>query len=367
MKNIMLAVTGLNPQVITEALYALYHEGRPVHAIHIITTRTGKDAIFADLLSPLDGRLAAFFTEYEIDPATMDCGPHTLHVLKNKNGVELDDIVDAEDNEILLTQCMDLTFRFTKPPDTAVFFLVAGGRKTMTSCLTLAAQLYGRPQDRIYHVLVTPEFENSRDFWYPPRKPVPITLYNEKKEPCTKSTAYAAIELISIPFVSVRDRLAGEMLDAPRQPADLLGTMIRDDPKMLYIKLVESKVIFNGREMDMYPAHLALYAFFAEIRKNSLPGSDCFIDTNQVYAGRATINRFYSRIAGAKALDEMSRSGIASLNQENFNSYKSKIRQALARTYGQAVLADLEISSVGKRLKTRYGIRLDRERIVIEG
>ena len=29
--------------------------------------------------------------------------------------------------------------------------------------------LYGRPQDRIYHVLVSPEFESSGVFFYPPR------------------------------------------------------------------------------------------------------------------------------------------------------------------------------------------------------
>ena len=36
MKNILLAVVGLTPQVITEALYALHQEGRAVNAIHII-------------------------------------------------------------------------------------------------------------------------------------------------------------------------------------------------------------------------------------------------------------------------------------------------------------------------------------------
>lgn len=363
MKNILLAVCGLAPQVVTEALYALYHEGRRVDGIHFITTRVGKEMLFSSLLAPADGMLTAFFAEYGIDPAAVDCGPHTLHVLKDGNGAELDDIIDAEDNESLLALCMELAFRFTKSPDTAVFFLVAGGRKTMTSCLTLAAQLYGRPRDRIYHVLVSPEFEGSRDFWYPPRQAVPVTLYNDRKEPYVKSTAYAAIELISIPFVSVRDRLAADMLDGPRLPADLLGSLIRDEPKTLLVDLDEGKIIYGCREMDLYPSHLALYAFFAEIRKNSPPGSDCFIDIGRVYAGQAAINRFYSRIAGPRPNGGKRKSGITALDQENFNSYKSKIRQALARAYGQAALADLEISSEGGRPDTRYGIRLDRNRI----
>lgn len=127
MKNIMLAVVGINPQVITEALYGLYHAGRSVDSIHLITTRAGKDQIFTHLLSPYDGKMAAFMQEYNIDPAAIDCGPHTVHVLKKQSGVEIDDIVDEDDNEILLNTCLKLAFQFTARSDCAVFFLVAGG------------------------------------------------------------------------------------------------------------------------------------------------------------------------------------------------------------------------------------------------
>ncbi|MBW2021016.1 MAG: TIGR02584 family CRISPR-associated protein, partial [Deltaproteobacteria bacterium] len=47
MKNILLAVTGLSPQVITETLFALHQQNRTVDAIHIITTRQGKEKINA--------------------------------------------------------------------------------------------------------------------------------------------------------------------------------------------------------------------------------------------------------------------------------------------------------------------------------
>ncbi|MFB3926224.1 MAG: CRISPR-associated ring nuclease [Syntrophales bacterium] len=47
MKNILLAVVGLSPQVITEILFALHQQDRKVDAIHIITTRKGKEQINA--------------------------------------------------------------------------------------------------------------------------------------------------------------------------------------------------------------------------------------------------------------------------------------------------------------------------------
>lgn len=38
----------------------------------------------------------------------------------------------------------------------------------MSACMMVAAQLYGQPRDRVYHVLVSPEFESSSVFFYPP-------------------------------------------------------------------------------------------------------------------------------------------------------------------------------------------------------
>ncbi|GBE12367.1 CRISPR-associated protein [bacterium BMS3Abin13] len=372
MKNIMLAVVGLNPQVITEALYGLYHAGRRVDSIHLITTRAGKDRIFTHLLSPYDGKMAAFMKEYNIDQAAIDCGPHTVHVLKKQSGVEIDDIVDEDDNEILINTCLKLAFQFTGRPDCAVFFLVAGGRKTMTSCLTLAAQLYGRPQDRIYHVLITPEFESSRDFWYPPKISRPVTLFDKERKPYVRETKYAAINLINIPFVSVRERFSADLLSTPHTPADLMAALIQDDPKMLLIRLAEGKIVFGGREMDMYPAHMALYGFFAEIKKNCTQEhncrdcTDCFVDTSRIFSGQDKISRIYSQVARPKQFDEMSATGITALDQENFNSYKSKIRKSMIRRFGNGLAINLEISATGERPLTRYGIRLDKSRIRIE-
>jgi len=158
-KNILLAVTGLSPQVITETLYGLHQNARKVDAIHVITTRQGKEKIYAELLAGGNGHYFRYLDEYGIKRAGIDFGHRNVHVISDENGNELSDIVSEEGNEHLLNQCLDLTFRFTRDRNTSVFFSVAGGRKTMSSCLTVAAQMYGRPQDRLYHVLVSPEFE----------------------------------------------------------------------------------------------------------------------------------------------------------------------------------------------------------------
>lgn len=55
MKTVLLSVIGLNPQVLTETLYAINTQGSKVDEIHIITTRSGKERVYATLLSPKDG------------------------------------------------------------------------------------------------------------------------------------------------------------------------------------------------------------------------------------------------------------------------------------------------------------------------
>jgi len=371
LKNILLAVCGLSPQVITEALYALWHEGREVHAIHVITTRSGKERLLTGLLAPEAGKFHALLLDHGIAPGFINFGSRNIHTLKTPAGRELDDIITGQDNEILMKTCLELTFRFTSEPATAIFFLVAGGRKTMTSCLTLAAQLYGRPQDRILHVLVSPEFENCRDFWFPPRRSIPVRLHDAKGQPYLKESRYAEIRLITIPFVSVRDRLGQDMLDHPHSPAELMQSLIRDTPKMLTINLAEGKIQYGGIEMDMHPAPLALYAFFAERKKSCFLQTpcagchQCFLDAPAVI-DESGVSGMYRRIPGSRLISEMSETGIGSLSKENFNSYKSKIRKDLLNTFGQTHLGDLEIASFGKKPDTRYGIRLDRRQIRLE-
>lgn len=370
MKHILLAVIGLTPQVITETICAMHQQRRRIDAIHVITTRQGKEAISAMLLAPNGGQYYRYCNDYGIDPGTIDFGFDNVHVIADNNGIERDDIADEEDNETLLRKCLELTFTLTRDANTAVFFSVAGGRKTMTSCLTLAAQLYGRRQDRIYHVLVSPEFESNRNFYYPPPKSIPIELKDTKGQPYVKETKYAAINLIPIPFVSIRDKLPREMLDEPKDPATLMLSLIREEPYLLTIDVPSQKITYKNLEIDMMPARLALYALFAMEKKNCERevGScrnctDCFLDIQSIYERQNRITDLYRKISGSRDPLEMSSSGICNITSENFNSYKSKIKEDLQKGFGLHALSELEITAVGKRPDTRYGIKIDKNRI----
>jgi CRISPR-associated protein (TIGR02584 family) len=372
MKNMLLAITGLSPQVITETLYALNQMNRPVHAIHVITTRQGKDRLLAELLDGGNGPYYRYLDMYGVPAEGMDFGPGNIHVVRNTSGAEIDDIIDESDNAQMLGLCMEMTFQLTRDSESAVFFSIAGGRKTMGACLTLAAQMYGRPQDRLYHVLVSPEFESNRRFFFPPLESEKIELRGPTGEPYYKETKYARINLVHMPFFSIRSQLSPEILDQPRDPATLMLSLIRETPERLVVNLNEGKVRYLGAELDMMPSRLALYGFFALLKKNCPePGAacrecdHCFVSPEEVTTRKEEITNLYRRLSGSRPVEEMSETGIRGLDVENFRSTKARIKEDLTQAFGPLALEKLEIASSGKRPDTRYGLRMDKGAIEV--
>jgi len=79
------------------------------------------------------------------------------------------------------------------------------------------------------------------------------------------------------------------------------------------------------------------------------------------------IYQLYRMNPVARVHDTMGEGSIGRLSAENFRSYRSKINKDLLKGFGTMAMHDLEIASHGKRPDTRYGLRLDKERIRIVG
>ncbi len=374
MQHILLAVIGLSPQIITETLYALHQREQPVDAVHVITTGAGKKQIDAELLGNGNGMFYRYLTDYALNPGTIDFRPANIHIISDESGAAIADLRTTEDNNRFLHQCLEQAFYFTSRPDTAVYFSIAGGRKTMSACLTLAAQLYGRPQDRLYHVLVSPEFESSPDFYYPPPESAMIQLRDAQGQPYYKETRYAEINLVEMPLLSLRKLLPPEYLQKPEAPGDLiLSAFAPHTPPDLILDFSQRKIIYRHLELDLMPAHFALYAFFA-ILKISCPEDrpecgdcrKCFRETADVMENHNQITALYQKIRPGFQPEEMSTSGIANLTPENFNSYKSKINKQIRDKFGPHTAAALEIRATGRKPDKRYGLTIDKQRIIIQ-
>lgn len=205
-RDILIFVAGATPQLITETLYALAMKDPPVQPeeLYIITTTTGRQRIRNTLADR--GLLKQLLDEYELP--FIELTPDSFVFIKDKTGKELEDIRDESENEATGNVICALLHRLTSDPQTRLHCSLAGGRKTMSFYLGAALQLFGRPQDRLYHVLVTPEFESNPEFFYKPKNDREIEGRTPDGRTAKLNTRDAAISLADLPFIRLGSRLS---------------------------------------------------------------------------------------------------------------------------------------------------------------
>jgi CRISPR-associated protein (TIGR02584 family) len=166
-RRILLVVTGLTPQVITETLYALLHEGRQAlpHEIHILTTTEGAQRARLALLSEQQGWFHRLCVDFAVP--SMLFGADQIHVLHDASGQPLADIRSADDNACAADQVAEWVRHFKQNAGTQLYVSLAGGRKILGFFAGYALSLCGRDGDRLTQVLVSEPFESSWDFFYP--------------------------------------------------------------------------------------------------------------------------------------------------------------------------------------------------------
>lgn len=208
-RRVLLAVTGLSPQVVTETLYALAVAQQPAFVpteVHVITTATGAQGLRLALLSKEPGWFARLCEDHALPRIAFD--DKHIHVLHDPQGVALDDIRTPADNQHAADYLTEKVRGFTADAACALHVSLAGGRKTMGFFAGYALSMFGRAQDRLSHVLVSEPFEQSLDFFYP----TPYSRVVEVRPNVLADTALARVSLAEIPIVSLRHGLPAQLL-----------------------------------------------------------------------------------------------------------------------------------------------------------
>ena len=167
-RRILLAVTGLSPQIVTETLHALAigHDDPFVPTeVHLITTAEGAERARLALLSDKPGWFHRLRKDFGLPEIAFD-GGH-IHILRDASGQPMADIRSPADNLACADFITEKVRELSADPHSALHVSIAGGRKTMGFFLGYALSLFGRPQDRLSHVLVSEPFENSWAFFSP--------------------------------------------------------------------------------------------------------------------------------------------------------------------------------------------------------
>lgn len=358
-KRILLAVTGLSPQILTETLYALTVVHTPAwipDEIHLITSQEGAERARLSLLDPRAGQFHAFCRDYPI-AKKISFPPENIHLIRDEDGQPLSDIRSPEDNARAADTIHALVRQFTAAPETELHVSIAGGRKTMGFYLGYCLSLTARPQDKLSHVLVSDPFESLPDFYYPPA--TPRLLHTRDCRPI--HTADARIMLAEIPFVRLRPLLpAAALAPALSFSEAVAATQAHLEKPQLHINLARRQILCGRKSLSLAPQLLAWYTWLAHCSQQANPVRHTDTDP-------AEFLELYAQIITRDAVDWENTTKLLKdgFTKEFFEEKCSKVNRKIKTALGLSAMPYL-ITRHGQRSHSRYRLALEADEIVLE-
>ncbi|MDE0374096.1 MAG: CRISPR-associated ring nuclease Csm6 [Rhodospirillales bacterium] len=365
-RRILLAVTGLSPQVVTETFYWLAVQRRPMFMpteIRLITTAEGADRARLELLHPDSGRFHRLRRDYELPRVHFK--EDGIHVIEDSDGRPLTDIRGPADNTSAADCITAIVRELTQDDDCALHVSIAGGRKTMGYYLGYALSLYGRAQDRLSHVLVNAPYESHPEFFYPtPRSRVIHSLADGRPF----DTRDAQVTVADIPFVRLRDGLNGDLLTGQASFSSVVAEAQRAVPPVrLILDPAARTVVAGGEQVVLSPRRFALYWMLAERALRGRPG----IHWSEPEVAAELLAYYRSLVGEHSAEYERAESAFGrGLDGGNLNPDKSHINKDLERHLGRRRAAPYLIATTGQIPGTRYrriGLTLAPDAIEVGG
>jgi CRISPR-associated protein (TIGR02584 family) len=260
-RRAMVAALGLAPPVVTETLWALAVQQNFVPTeIHLVTTLAGKARAEAVLMGP-QGSLAALAKDIGIE--TVAAVPVTIHLIGGAD--RLTDIDSQSDNLAAADLFASVIGRLANDPEVAIHVSLAGGRKTMGFLAGYALSLFGRPQDRLSHVLVKLPFQNMADFHFPPKVPREVLDASGKAH----SSSDCGLVLAEIAFVRLRAGQPEAFLSGDISFSKAVENAQKAfQPLSLVIDTQSRTFICNGVDVPLPPFKFAFALWLARRRRD---------------------------------------------------------------------------------------------------
>lgn len=351
-RRILLAVTGLSPQIVTETLYALAHTPEPFvpTEVHLLTTVEGAQRARTALLHPDGGQFHALRADYPQFEHTQFTDAH-IHIIQGPDGGALIDIRSPEENAAAADAITQHMAELTRDAAAALHVSIAGGRKTMGFYLGYAFSLYARPQDRLSHVLVSSPFESHPQFFYPPAQPRRLA----NRDGSHLDTADATITLAEIPVVRLRHGLPPALQQGQASYSQTVAAVQASfAPPQLHIDLPQRLVRCADQAVKLPPAQMAWLAFWAHSTLQGRP-----LRTWREVEPSEYLD-MYRRIVGsdAAAFERTQQRLKDGMVREFFRENNSDLEKALRAALGPAAAPYLLVRQ-GKRPKTKRGLNID--------
>lgn len=375
-RKILLAVSGMSPQIITETLFALLQrESQPwiPDEIHLITTSSGAEQARLQLLQPQadgPGYFHRLLRDYHIEqPIRFD--DSSIHLIRGAEGEPLTDLRTPRENELAADFITERVRGLTVDDNCELHVSLAGGRKTMGFYAGYALSLFGRPQDRLSHVLVSPEYESLRDFYYPtPETRVIHRIDYRSGKELSLDAKNAKVWLAEIPVVRLRDYvsdtglLRGETFNAVVEHVERMTL-----PPRIDIDDGNCSIRIQGVAVNFSPREYAFYRWFIDL---CLQQGEGIVPPPKDTGGDSELARQYLQhlVASKHAMADIDQTRAAladGMDRNYFDSIKARVNHCLATVLGTKGAACYQIQTLGRRPRSRYALTLSADAIVIEG
>lgn len=352
-RRILLAVTGMSPQVVTETLYALaVDQGFVPTEIRLITTQLGYNRVEHDLLDPQKGHFHAFCREYGlVDKIHFDTTCVT--VIRDNNGEPLPDIRTPDENKLAADEIVRVVQNLCQDEMATLHVSIAGGRKTMGFFLGYALSLFARPQDKLSHVLISEPFENHRDFFYPARTSSILVRADGQKIDC----AHAKVMLAEIPIVRLRAGFPETLLqgETDYSVAVQMAQAGINHEISLSFDIPARVVICGGTRVKLPPSELAMMLWCATCRQNG-----CSIDPRDQRSTQEFL-AVYLKIVGDSADYDNAKEAYEAQDAntlKRFQEMNAMIKKRLRTKLGDLAKAYF-IESSGRNKSLRFRLVTD--------
>ncbi|GAB4343024.1 MAG: CRISPR-associated ring nuclease Csm6 [Calditrichia bacterium] len=361
MKKILLAALGTTPQIISEALYALMVQKKePIEEVHLITTTTGKTKAEKTFFNNGQGPFYQFCRHYGFSATELI---PKYHLIQNKDGEIMADIRTPADNDAAADFFLRVVRELTTSENTQIFATIAGGRKTMSAYLYFVMQLLGRPQDKLYHVLVRPDtIESNPGFFYPHPGVEQMTFTDKQGNPFSVSVGDIHIDMAEIPFVRLKRLLPDDTLERFGHFGELIAFTQQEldsaqfEPEIT-LDMFEKSLLVKGREEEyrvkLAPREMAVYRYL--IQNGSIKNTP-----DEIGQVAAALTRIYADEYKGNMVSE------SSFHTEALQEIRSRINKKIKKQVKNPLLQQyLLIDSDRNYFGATYSVSINFSRVKI--
>ena len=358
-KNILICVSGLTPQIVSETFYCLtVKEKVQIDEIYVLTTKRGREVILGKDTHPatpkasLKTEIKNLCQKYKIKKPRFEENDTHIIVAKEES-IELSDIRSDKDNILFPNKVASFIREKTSDPYNVLYCSITGGRKSMSVHLANALSIFAREQDKLLHVLTKEEHEFKG--FYPMNK-------KEAKD----------LELSEIPFVRLRSLLAADIKQEGLLKLNF-DEIVNYTQNQLKLLAPGNKLVldFERRELRYFndkisfePIEFLFYYFFVDSKLKGMTN----ISVHQ-FLSEETKNQFIENFAQyyPNYFIKEKRWYKKGFSKDDFRVKRSKVNSKINKLIDDADLANYFIIDVNRKYgESTYYIRADKDRFLIK-